>query len=105
MSKTYRVFIDVKAESKEDAIDKADALIHNTSIQKTIEHRFGLIGGGGFRVQEDPFSDEEEGTILELARVAITDAEVYDYMAGQLDLSDEYLKELQKKIEAITNRP
>ena len=89
MSKTYRVFIDVKAESKEDAIDKADALIANTS----------------FRVQEDPFSDEEEGTILELARVAITDAEVYDYMAGQLDLSDEYLKELQKKIEAITNRP
>lgn len=103
--KTYRIFIDVAAESKEDAINKINAFIDDRGIQDTSDIALVLLDGTGFRVQENPFDYDDEGTILELARVAITDSEVYDYMAGQLDLSDEYLKKLQEKIEAVTNRP
>lgn len=45
------------------------------------------------------FSNSEMLTVLELARVALTDAEVYDYMADKLDMSDEDMKSLQEKLE------
>jgi len=49
------------------------------------------------------FTDEEKDVVLELARMALSDAEVYDRFADILDLSDECLKELQDKIESHTN--
>ena len=54
-------------------------------------------------IDKDPFTSEEMGTILELARVALGDAEVYDYFAEKLDLSDKEMKSLQKKIEEKTS--
>lgn len=44
----------------------------------------------------------DESVILELARVAMADAAVYEYFANQLDLSDEYLSELRGKVENLT---
>ena len=41
-------------------------------------------------------------TVLELARVALADAETYDHMVEKLDISDEYVKELQEKLHKIT---
>ena len=85
-SKIYRVFMDVRATDKSDAVNQV------------------MESGLSYRVQEDPFNDEEEGVVLELARMALADAEVYDRFAEELDLTDRELKSLQKKIEKITNR-
>ena len=78
--------MDVRATDKSDAVNQV------------------MESGLSYRVQEDPFNDEEEGVVLELARMALADAEVYDRFAEELDLTDRELKSLQKKIEKITNR-
>jgi hypothetical protein len=44
------------------------------------------------------FTAEEEVNILEVARVALSDADVFDFCADKLDLSDKELKKLQEKI-------
>ena len=94
MKKTiYRCFVDIKAKDKNDAV---------IQIANEIDSR-GSDLNGLFRIQENPFTDEEEGTILETARVALSDAETYEYIADKLDLSDKELKTLQEKIERITN--
>jgi len=48
------------------------------------------------------FTNEQQSTILELARVALADADIYDKVAEELDLSDCYLKGLQIMIEAVS---
>jgi len=48
-------------------------------------------------------TDDELDTIAEIARVALADADIYEMIAEELDLSDEFLKELQSKIEEMTN--
>jgi hypothetical protein len=49
------------------------------------------------------FTKEEQTVILEIARVALADAVLYDDIAEDMDLSDEYMKALQLKIENATN--
>jgi len=51
----------------------------------------------------EKFSNEDCLTILEIARVALSDGEIYDYVADKLDLSDGEVKALQEKIESVTN--
>jgi len=46
----------------------------------------------------DTLTNEERVIVLELARIALSDAETYDLVADELDLSDETLKGLQEKI-------
>ena len=92
--KKIRCYIDVAAKDKNDAVMK---------IADEIDRRGGDLNGM-FMVQENPFSKEEELIILELARTALADAEVYDTLAYNIDLSDKVLKKLQEKIEAVTNR-
>lgn len=87
----YRVFIDIEAKDKNNAIKEVAMALEDNTLSDLC------------RVQEDPFDDEEEGIILELARMSLADAEVYDEFAERLDLSDKELKRLQKKIEKITN--
>jgi hypothetical protein len=48
------------------------------------------------------FSKEEQTEILEIARYALADGETFDRIAIKLDLTDEYMKELQGKIEKAT---
>lgn len=48
---------------------------------------------------KDNFTEQELIEILEFARIAITDGEIYDKIAETCDLSDEYLKGLQTKLE------
>ena len=50
------------------------------------------------RALSQVFTDEEMLTIMELARVALSDAEVYDYFSDKLDISDKDMKELQEKV-------
>jgi hypothetical protein len=50
----------------------------------------------------DQFTDEQS-TILELARLALSDADTYDMVAEEMDLSDCYLKGLQEIIESASN--
>ena len=79
----YRISFDVEAESARDAFKK-----------------LGPTGGNyGSRVEVNPLTEQEETIVLELAKVSLADGETYDYLAEELDLSDEYLKELQEKIE------
>ena len=87
--KIYRCFIDIKAENKEDALTKLNE--HTSDITP-------------FRIQENPFNDEEEGNILEIANRALLDNRFYLYLADQLDLPDKELNKLLNKIEAIINR-
>ena len=49
------------------------------------------------------FTAEEQTVVLELARLALADAETYDDVANKLDLSDEFLKPLQEKMTVATN--
>lgn len=51
----------------------------------------------------DLFTEEDETIILELARRALADADVFDEMANELDLTDGDLKKLQRKIERATD--
>jgi DMSO/TMAO reductase YedYZ molybdopterin-dependent catalytic subunit len=95
MTKTYRVFIDVRASNKEHALKGAKAL----AAQE---------GFDSFRIQEDPFTDEEEGIVLEIANIVGSDPwyiTIFDKVAEELDLTDKELKKLLKKISKITNRP
>jgi len=48
------------------------------------------------------FSDEEKTIIMELARLALADAETFDMVAEDMDISDEYLQYLRDKIEMGT---
>lgn len=48
------------------------------------------------------FTLEEQGTILELARFALSDADTFDYFVEKLDLSDAEVKALQGKLEKAT---
>jgi hypothetical protein len=47
-------------------------------------------------------SENELVTIVELARVALNDVDIFDYFAEMLDLSDEYMIELREKVQSIT---
>jgi len=50
----------------------------------------------------DAFTEEQQSVILELARVALANADTYDRVADEMDLSDCYLKGLQIMIEAVS---
>jgi len=57
-------------------------------------------------IQPNSILDLDQGdlvTILELARVALSDADIYDRMVDKLDLSDEYAKELQETLNILTD--
>ena len=51
----------------------------------------------------EKFTNEEQVIILEIARFALSDGEIFDYVADKLDLSDKEVKALQVKIEGVTN--
>ena len=48
------------------------------------------------------FDKEERSIILELARISLSDADIYNKVAEELDLSDDFLKGLQEKIESVS---
>ena len=50
----------------------------------------------------DKFTETEQVEILELARIALSDAENFDGFAMAMDLSDDYMCKLLKKIEENT---
>ena len=91
--KTYRAFIDVVSETGDrEAVER---YVHEEVISPAFEDQV--------RIQESPFDDEEEGIILKLARLALADAETFDNFKDY-GMSDKELKNLQKKIEGVTNR-
>jgi len=51
----------------------------------------------------EKFTAEEQLTILEIARLSLSDGEMFDYVADKLDLNDGEVKDLQEKIEVVTN--
>jgi len=57
-------------------------------------------------IKPNSIQDLDQGdlvTILELARVALSDADICDRMVDKLDLSDEYAKELQETLNILTD--
>ena len=88
-NKIYRCFVDVEASNLDNARKGINALTEGNGSQ--------------FKVLEQPFTHEEEVTILETARVALSDADIYEAIADKLDLADDELKALQEKIEKVTN--
>ena len=78
----YRISFDVEANSARDAFEK-----------------LGPVGGSyGSNIEINPFTVEEEGIVLELARTSLKDEEIYNYIAEELDLSYEVLDELLEKL-------
>lgn len=47
------------------------------------------------------FTPEEQTILLEAARAAFADANVFDDLANHLDLSDEYMVELREKLQTV----
>ena len=90
MTKTYRVFIDVRASNKEHALRNA----------KTLAAQEGF---DSFRIQEDPFTDEEEGMVLQIARDSLK-LDNPEWFIDTLGISRKQQKSLLKKIAAIANR-
>ena len=52
-------------------------------------------------MNEVVFTPSETTTILELARIALADAEIFDKVAGDLDVRDEDMKQLQEQIKKV----
>ena len=52
-------------------------------------------------LNEVVFTPSETTTILELARIALADAEIFDKVAGDLDVRDEDMKQLQEQIKKV----
>jgi hypothetical protein len=53
------------------------------------------------RVAVAALSETELVTILEAARLALMDSDMYAYIADQTDLSDKVLQSLQNKLRSI----
>jgi len=49
------------------------------------------------------FNKIEQSEILEIARVALADADICEMVAESLDLSDDYIQELLEKIQEHSN--
>lgn len=47
------------------------------------------------------FDPEEEIVIFEAARVALADAEMFDRLAEELDLTDDEMVELREKLQSV----
>jgi hypothetical protein len=43
---------------------------------------------------QNPFSEEEQGILFEAARIALADAETFDNLAIEMDLSDEMMRQV-----------
>lgn len=54
-------------------------------------------------IKKQGLTDEDVLTIFELARLSLSDANVYEDFAESLDLSDEYLGSLRDKVFDITS--
>ncbi len=52
----------------------------------------------------DHFSDDEQVTLLEAARVALADADIFDQLAEDLDLADDELVQLREKLNGVMNK-
>jgi cyanate lyase len=55
--------------------------------------------------QEIPFNPSEIITLLEITRFALADADTYEQVAEDLDLSDDYLFELRGKLQKFLDNP
>ena len=52
-------------------------------------------------MKEHPFTDEELDTIFETARFALYDPDIFGTLADALDVADEYLAALERKLDAF----
>jgi|TARA_Y100000034_G_scaffold131097_1_gene191064 hypothetical protein len=50
-----------------------------------------------------PFTDEELTVIFEAANLSIADAEIFDYIADKLDISDDEMKRISDKLYDFMN--
>lgn len=50
----------------------------------------------------EKFSEAEQLEILEIARFALSDGEIFDYVADMLDLDDKYMQTLRDKVHKVT---
>ena len=55
-------------------------------------------GNKGCNMINNFFTEEELNTLLECARVALRDADSFDEIANDLDISDNELKKVQEKL-------
>lgn len=92
--KTFRIFRDIKAKDYENALQK---------LSDEVDFPMPVLPEDIFRVQEDPFTDEEEAAILKIAHISLRLGD-WDYIGEELDLNDNELKKLQNKIDAVINR-
>ena len=51
------------------------------------------------------FTKEEQIILLEAARIAFADADIFDGIADHLDLSDETMIELREKLQKYLDNP
>ena len=51
----------------------------------------------------DNFNEEEMSTIIELARVALSNSNTYSFFANELDLRQKWLDDLLEKIDKFSD--
>ena len=98
IKKTYRVFQDFVAKDK---IEAGEMFLDALNILEPLDIQ-DIV-----RIQEDPFTDEEEEIIFEAARIALADDITRDVIAEILALDEtqyEKLKTLRDRIGRITPR-
>lgn len=90
-----RLYRDIEAEDIDKAMEKMDDLLMD---EEGMQDATDL-----FNAQENPLSDEEETVLLEVARIALADGEIFDKIVEQLDMTDSEMKKLQDKIQDLTS--
>lgn len=63
-----------------------------------------IVTESGEDIRVHPFTQEELIALLEAARVALADANTYDYIALSFGISDDGLKSLQEKLNNHMNK-
>lgn len=89
--KSYRIYRDISAENEDEVVAWMDECAGEAITED------GTLGDM-FQIKENPFTGTEEEIIQEIARVALSDADIYEHVADKLDLADDVLKQLQEKL-------
>ena len=88
-----RVYKDIEANDVEEAMEKMDGILLEDEAAVDV-----------FNFQENPLDRDDEMAVLEIARVALADGEIFDHVAEELDMSDEEMQKLRDRIIKITDQ-
>ena len=96
MKRNYRIVKNIEAKNAKEVVAWLDEAT-------SFELNHAATVANVFTIQQYPLTNEDETAIFEIAREALMDSELFDHMADKLDLSDEEMQALLKKIKNLTS--